>query len=208
MDLELMQKMGLPTGFGASKKETKPEISKSSFDAFKKTAAISNPPQTQEVQDSEDDIGPFPAPEPVENDEILDHDLQDLPISHQVSLPGEGIEGHYRPITAITLDHGGSRLVTGSRDHTVKLWDFPSMDKRLRYVKSFEPAEGNPIIDLQYGSAGDQLLVATPEHYVRLYDRKGDLRGNFMKGDPYITLFLTFLAMSVIQEEQMVIQLQ
>lgn len=108
-------------------------------------------------------------------------------------------------VGALTLDHSGGRLVSGSRDNTVTIWDFHSMDQRLRPFKVFEPVEGNPvcplanswvaqcththlkkITDIQFGLTGDRFLLVTPEHRARLYSRDGVELGQFAKGDPYI----------------------
>lgn len=42
-----------------------------------------------------------------------------LPISYEIEL-----KGHIRPISALTWDPSGARLLTGGFDYTVKFWDF------------------------------------------------------------------------------------
>jgi WD40 repeat protein len=50
-----------------------------------------------------------------------------------------------KTISALSLDHSGGRLITGGRDHEICVWDFHRMDKRLKYIKTFEPVEGNAV---------------------------------------------------------------
>jgi WD40 repeat protein len=53
--------------------------------------------------------------------------------------------GHERAITALDIDHSGGRLVTGSADYTVKVYDFNGMKSDFRAFRSVEPAEGHPV---------------------------------------------------------------
>jgi WD40 repeat protein len=39
---------------------------------------------------------------------------------------------------------------------------------------------------LQFGLSGDQFLLATPEHKVRLFNREGEEKSVFASGDPYV----------------------
>ena len=44
-------------------------------------------------------------------------------------------------ISALALDPSGARLVTGSIDFDVKLWDFAGMDSSLKSFRSLRPCE-------------------------------------------------------------------
>lgn len=44
-------------------------------------------------------------------------------------------------VSALAVDPSGARVVTGSHDYDVKLWDFGGMDARFKPFRSWEPAE-------------------------------------------------------------------
>ena len=101
-----------------------------------------------------------------------------------------------KTISAITIDPAGSRLITGGRDCTVKLWDFNGMLPPFKPFRTLdEPCGGNPvkiilnimtyhiltvsiylkIRDLQYSITGDQFLIASGSAQAKLYDREGSV---------------------------------
>jgi hypothetical protein len=47
----------------------------------------------------------------------------------------------WQVVSALAVDPSGARVVTGSHDYDVKLWDFGGMDARFKPFKSWEPAE-------------------------------------------------------------------
>ena len=42
-------------------------------------------------------------------------------------------------ISAMTLEHSGARLLTGSYDYNIKMWDFAGMDASLRSFRTTTP---------------------------------------------------------------------
>lgn len=48
-------------------------------------------------------------------------------------------------MTALDIDHSGGRVITGSSDYTVKIYDFNGMKSDFRGFRSFEPHEGHPV---------------------------------------------------------------
>lgn len=50
------------------------------------------------------------------------------------------LKDHTKVISALGLDPSGARLVSGSHDYDLKLWDFGGMDLRCKPFKSWEPA--------------------------------------------------------------------
>lgn len=50
-----------------------------------------------------------------------------LPVSHEVTLAG-----HERAVVTLDVEHSGNRVVTGSMDGTVRLYDFNGMKADLR----------------------------------------------------------------------------
>jgi hypothetical protein len=43
------------------------------------------------------------------------------------------------------IDHTGSRLLSGSLDYTLRIFDFNGMRSDLKSFRSLEPTEGHPI---------------------------------------------------------------
>ena len=64
-------------------------------------------------------------------------DSNELPVSHEAV-----VKHGAKPIVAMDLDPSGSRLVTGSLDYKLQLWDFASMDVRMKAFRKLEPVEG------------------------------------------------------------------
>jgi len=104
-----------------------------------------------------------------------------LPISSEAIL-----QPHARAVVAVDLDHSGSRLLTGSTDYTVKIFDFNGMKSDCRPFRSLEPSDGHPIVALSWSPTGDGFLVITGSPQPKVYDRDGKEQGEFPRGDMYI----------------------
>ncbi|KAJ3029526.1 hypothetical protein HDV00_009551 [Rhizophlyctis rosea] len=203
----MLEAMGLPTGFGKKAKQvdqarvnqaiedtrrkdpppaktTDPEATGTSSVqqaagvsklAASKSAPSTDAMQTDSARDEDNDSDS-------DDDDDEDEELADvIPITHQASL-----RDHSRTVAAISVDPAGARVATGGRDCLLKLWDFHGMDANCRPFRSIEPAEGNPIRDVQWSISGDQLLVASTTSQPKIYDRDGSEIAEFVKGDPYI----------------------
>jgi hypothetical protein len=46
-----------------------------------------------------------------------------------------------KPVSALSVDHSGARLISGSVDYDVKLWDFAGMSSSLQSFRSIRPCE-------------------------------------------------------------------
>lgn len=46
-----------------------------------------------------------------------------------------------KPVSALSVDHSGARLVTGSVDYDVRLWDFAGMSSSLQSFRTIRPCE-------------------------------------------------------------------
>ncbi|SCV71516.1 BQ2448_3104 [Microbotryum intermedium] len=113
----------------------------------------------------------MPAPEPI----------GDLPVSHEAIL-----KDHQKAVSALSMDPAGGRIVSGSYDYDVKLWDFAGMTAAFKPFRSFEPKTGHQVHDVQFSPSGANLLVATGTNQAKLYDRDGLEVAEFNKGDMYI----------------------
>jgi len=106
---------------------------------------------------------------------------QEIPCSHEVLM-----KGHKKSITAIALDPKGVRMLTGSNDYNVRMWDFNGMNKSMNSFRILEPYEGQPINALSYNVEGSEYLVCTMGAQARIYDRDGRDVLETVKGDQYI----------------------
>uniref|UniRef100_A0A7S3R0D4 Uncharacterized protein n=1 Tax=Dunaliella tertiolecta TaxID=3047 RepID=A0A7S3R0D4_DUNTE len=134
------------------------------------------PPRSSDAED-EDGAGPAEATEEEEED-----DPYQLPISHEVTLGSS----HNKAVTCLDIDHSGSRLLTGSLDYTIRIYDFNGMKSDMRAFRELEPQEGHPVLSVSWSPSGDQFMVVTGSPRAKLYDRNGLTLGEFMRGDMYI----------------------
>ena len=129
------------------------------------------------------------------DDDDDDSDEEDeFPVSHELL-----IKTHDRAVTSISLDHSGSRLVTGSNDCTLKLHDFAAMTPTtVRAFKSVDPSttkssassansETHPINQVIFNPlSANQMLVVTALPQAKIFSRDGELITEFVKGDMYL----------------------
>lgn len=152
-------------------------------------------PSTGSASDSEgDDVGPLPpqpegepgaAPEEPEYDpsefEEDEEEAPQFPTTHEIVL-----KDHTKVVSALALDPSGARIVSGSHDYDCKLWDFGGMDMRCKPFKSWEPAGSYHIHDLKFSNDGQRILCISGTTQAKLFDRDGEERATYIKGDPYI----------------------
>ncbi|KAH8100556.1 hypothetical protein BXZ70DRAFT_892966, partial [Cristinia sonorae] len=108
-------------------------------------------------------------------------DLPDFPTTHELVM-----KDHTKVVSALALDPSGARIVSGSHDYDCKLWDFGGMDWRCKPFKTWEPAGTYYIHDVKYSNDGHQFLVISGTIQPKLYDRDGEEKATYIKGDPYI----------------------
>lgn len=118
-------------------------------------------------------------------------DEDQFPVSHELV-----IKVHEKGVTSISLDNSGSRMITGSKDCQLKLFDFTSMSPTtVRAFKSVDPAatkqsgenDAYPIHQVSFNpNAPNQILVVTALPQARIADRDGDIKATFVKGDMYL----------------------
>ncbi|URE06375.1 WD domain, G-beta repeat [Musa troglodytarum] len=132
------------------------------------------PPSSSEQNDSDDES---------ESSE-LDGDMEDLrriPLSNEIVL-----KGHTKVVSALAVDHSGSRVLTGSYDYTVRMYDFQGMNSKLQSFRQLEPFEGHQVRSLSWSPTSDRFLCVTGSAQAKIYDRDGLTLGEFIKGDMYI----------------------
>ncbi|EJT98901.1 WD40 repeat-like protein [Dacryopinax primogenitus] len=212
MDMDFAA-MGLPTGFGKAQK-SKPSIA-ARFEQTKRSAPTPAkaepspaPPASKEVEEGpkvvgkrtrdeaeqeDEQDGPMPALTKENGDAVQDEDVEDvddeedlepeddLPLTHEILL-----KDHTKAISALALDPSGARVVSGSHDYDAKLWDFGGMDLSLRPFRSWEPAGSYPVRELAYSPYGDAFLCISGTTQAKLFDKDGEQKAEFIKGDMYI----------------------
>ncbi|KAL3156845.1 hypothetical protein ABBQ38_001114 [Trebouxia sp. C0009 RCD-2024] len=141
-------------------------------------AALTAKSQSASDSDPEDEIafgnGGLGEPD-TETDPYL------LPVSHEVALEGQG-----KVVTSLDVDHSGSRLLAGSRDYSLRMFDFNGMKSDMRSFRRLEPSDGHPVHSVSLSPTGDAFLVATGSSQIKVYDRDGKERGVSVAGDMYI----------------------
>ncbi|KAF8672701.1 hypothetical protein HU200_049397 [Digitaria exilis] len=148
-----------------------------------------------EDEDGSDMIGP-PRPPPAEeedddeeDDDMEDDDMEDdgdggfnrIPLSNEIVL-----RGHTKVVSALAVDHTGSRVLSGSYDYTVRMYDFQGMNSKLQSFRQLEPFEGHQVRSLSWSPTSDRFLCVTGSAQAKIYDRDGLTLGEFVKGDMYI----------------------
>eukprot|EP00123_Amoebidium_parasiticum_P010792 comp20325_c0_seq2/m.25574 comp20325_c0_seq2/g.25574 ORF comp20325_c0_seq2/g.25574 comp20325_c0_seq2/m.25574 type:complete len:469 (-) comp20325_c0_seq2:356-1762(-) len=93
--------------------------------------------------------------------------------------------GH-KTVSSVSFDPSGSRLVTGSYDYEVKMWDFNGMDHNMRSFRSLEPCGPHQIKTVAYSITGDRILVCAGNAQAKVISRDGQEQLECVKGDPYI----------------------
>ena len=104
-----------------------------------------------------------------------------LPVAREARL-----QGHAKVVSASALEHTGSRLLTGSHDYTVRMYDFGGMKADLKPFREITPSDGYPIHALDWSPSGDRFVVVTGGPQPKIYDRDGRELGEFDKGDMYL----------------------
>lgn len=102
-------------------------------------------------------------------------------MSHQVDLTG-----HAKAVTCISCEPAGNRVVTGSLDYNMKIYDFGGMDQSHKPFRSIEVDENHPIISVSHSPSGDKMIVGTGSCQPKIFDRDGKELQKFVRGDMYI----------------------
>ncbi|KAG2116963.1 hypothetical protein DEU56DRAFT_874123 [Suillus clintonianus] len=132
-------------------------------------------------EDKEDDDTGSADDEPEYDPSAPSLSAPDFPITHEATL-----KEHTKVISALTVDPSGARVLSGSHDYDCKLWDFGGMTTQTRSFKTWEPAGSYYVNDLKYSNDGQQFLVISGTLQAKLFDREGEEKATFVKGDMYI----------------------
>lgn len=64
-------------------------------------------------------------------------------------------------VSSLAIDHSGSRVLSGSYDYTVRMYDFQGMNARLESFRQIEPSEGHQVRSLSWSPSADRFLCVT-----------------------------------------------
>ncbi|KAK2732919.1 hypothetical protein FQN57_002440 [Myotisia sp. PD_48] len=184
-----------PSGFGKQDKDTdiKAQIDRTKRPNAGKQQAVETKSIEQGLVESKPaELKSSPSEADSNSDSDLDSgDEYEFPVSHNLVF-----KTHDRPVTTITVDPSGSRMITGSTDCTVKLYDFASLTPTtLRAFKSVEPSarkksaasETHPVHVAQFNPLSpSQVLVVAATPQAKILSRDGEILTEFMKGDMYL----------------------
>ena len=104
-----------------------------------------------------------------------------IPLSHQIDL-----RGHSKAVTCLSCEAAGNRIVTGSLDYNIRLYDFGGMDMRHRAFKALEVQDGYPVAALAHTPSGDKFIACTGSCQPKIYTRDGEEVITFVRGDMYL----------------------
>lgn len=66
--------------------------------------------------------------------------------------------GHAKMVTAIAVDTKGARVLTGSEDSELRMFDFGGMKRDMRSFRSLTPSEGCAVNAISFSPTGKLLL--------------------------------------------------
>jgi hypothetical protein len=104
-----------------------------------------------------------------------------IPLTHQVDL-----RGHTKAVACLSCEPAGNRIVTGSMDYSVKMYDFGGMDMRHRAFKALEVQDGYPLAALAHTPSGDKFIACTGSCQPKVYTRDAEEVITFVRGDMYL----------------------
>ena len=58
------------------------------------------------------------------------------------------------------MDHSGSRVIAGSRDYSVRLFDFNGMKSDMKSFRRIEPFDGHPVHAVSWSPSGAPQVYA------------------------------------------------
>lgn len=64
-------------------------------------------------------------------------------------------------VSALAVDHTGSRVLSGSYDYSVRMYDFQGMNSRLQSFRQLEPFEGHQVRNLSWSPSADRFLCVS-----------------------------------------------
>jgi len=142
-----------------------------------------------QLGEEKDEDAPLPTADAGDDDDDLDDDDDDdeehdvLPFSHETT-----INAHPKSCQAMCIDTKGARMVTGSLDGSVHMFDFGGMTQEAKHFRELEPSIGHPVNAVSWNPSASMFVVAQGEVHMRLFDRDGGKTPilTTVRGDMYV----------------------
>jgi WD40 repeat protein len=117
-------------------------------------------------------------------DKINSEDNLIIPMTHVVRF----YHTKKTSINSLDIDNKNNRLVTGSSDGTVKIWDFNSLTRRPKPNHSVDCSEEKdfPVVSVSWAPSGGFFLVCTESSQAKVISREGVEEISCLKGDNYL----------------------
>lgn len=171
---------GMPTAFGGSSRQRRAQEYLSRRTASDSAAdEDSAPPAAAGTKRARETDASSASDADVDLDEVAQ--ALGLPVSHEVVLAG-----HSRAVSAVAMDPSGARVITGSLDYSLRMYDFGGMDASHRPFRDLVVHDGQPVTSVAYSPSGDRFIVGTSDARPRVYDRDAAPLRTFVRGDSYI----------------------
>ena len=166
---EYFSKNKFPKIFGEDIPELNDEIKKKIYDYYLNKYTSNN--NKNQIQNKE-------------KEKIKKEENIEIPMTHVVRFP------HTKKtiINSLDIDNKNNRLVTGSSDGTVKIWDFNSLTRRPKSNHSVDCSEEKdfPVVSVSWSPSGGFFLVCTENSQAKVISREGVEEISCLKGDNYL----------------------
>ncbi|KAK3244161.1 hypothetical protein CYMTET_46216 [Cymbomonas tetramitiformis] len=117
----------------------------------------SRPPREQAGEDGSDDDDDEDDDDDDDDGEEEEEDAYHIPVGHEIML-----KGHKKTVTTLTIDHTGSRVISGSEDYGLRMYDFQGMKRDLRSFRELaEPCGGHVLNAVSFSPSGELFIVVS-----------------------------------------------
>ena len=62
--------------------------------------------------------------------------------------------GHLKAVSRIAMDPASTRILSGSRDYTMHMYDFGGMKADMKAFRTLTPSEGHPVLAASWSTTG------------------------------------------------------
>lgn len=93
-------------------------------------------------------------------------------------------------VSALAVDHTGSRVLSGSYDYSVRMYDFQGMNSRLQSFRQLEPFEGHQVRNLSWSPTADRFLCVSGSAQAKVFIYYRNRLFGFSLHRLYITLHM------------------
>jgi hypothetical protein len=145
-------------------------------DDFGPSIQLASASTANEEEGSSDDEDKNESQIDQDADRLDDDEQPFFPVTHEID-----IKHGTKSVSCLTIDSNGERLISGGFDYELKMWDFPTMDKTLKYYRAISPCESHQLRSIEFSPANDMLLIASGSCQGKVISRDGKIKNlNFL----------------------------